>query len=96
MRIYVECGGYTARVNEDGGKWRVQPVVGPDGVCEEIAIGKLIDRTATSEKSFDSLIDLTGPSDSLYDSLEKAELAAHKQLEYFVGETVDTEWKEKC
>lgn len=97
MRIYVEeYGGYTASVYERDGKWWVQQVVRPDGGSEEMASGKLIDRTATSEKSFDSLIDVTGISDKSFDSLEEAEGRAHENLQKSVGKTFASGWRERC
>lgn len=80
---YEEYGSYATSVYERDGKWWVGRVRKPDGGLEEMAMGKgLIDRPGISDKSFDSL--------------EKAESAAHKQLEDAVGRTFDAEWKEKC
>ena len=88
--------GHTASVYEQDGRWRVNPVVMPDGRPVEMDWGKCIGRTAESEKSFESLIDRTALTDMPFDSLEKAKSAANKQLEYFVDETFDAEWKEEC
>ena len=97
MRIYVEeYGGYTTSAYERDGKWWVGPVVMPDGRSGEMVRGKWIDQTAKSEKSFESLIDLAALTDKPFGSLEEAKSAANEQLEYFVGETFDAEWKEKC
>ena len=84
MRIYIEeYGGFTASVYERDGKWWVQPVVRPDGGRVEMAMGK-------------GLIDLTGISNKPFDSLERAESAAHEQLQRIVGETFGPRWREKC
>ena len=96
MRIYVEeYHGYTASVYERDGRWWGR-VFRPDGVSEEPAIGKLIDRTATSEKLLESMIDLIGISDKSFDSLEEAEGCAHENLQKIAHETFASEWREKC
>ena len=97
MRIHFEKhAGYSVSIYEADGKWRVQPVLGPDDVPVEGVIRKPTDPTATSEKPL-GLIDMTGPSEWQFGSLEKAKSAAHNELERVVGgaKAFDAKWEEK-
>ena len=85
-KIYVaKYRGHTASVYEQDGGWQVDTVVMPDDGRQEKAMGNFLTDPPTpifEGKSFDSL--------------EKAQSAAHTQLEGVVGEMFDVEWQKKC
>jgi hypothetical protein len=80
---FEKCNGYVASVYEENGTWFVNPAVEPGGESKEVMAG-------------DQLIHPTPLyTEKPYSSLEKAQTAAHEQLEKLVGDTLTPSWEAK-